>query len=65
MIVALAVATPLWLYIGVLLARDADRHGAHGGLVGAAFVLVFPLGVWLWLQARASGRERDGEATHL
>lgn len=61
-LLALTVAVPTWLYVAALLARDADRRGANGGLVGAAFVLVWPIGFLLWLRARVSGGDRDGKA---
>lgn len=43
---------PAWLYTATLAARDADRRGANGGLVGAAWVLLWPIGVVLWIMAR-------------
>lgn len=58
-LILVALGIPAWLMLGVWIARDADRHGAHGGTVGAAFVLLWPLGVLLWLHARSTGHHED------
>lgn len=55
-IVALVVG---WMFFALLIARDTDRHGGNGGLTGAAFVLMWPLGILLWLRSRATSRESE------
>lgn len=47
-----AVGIPLWLFTATAAARDVDRRGGNGRLVGVALVVVLPLGVVLWLAER-------------
>jgi len=43
-----------WMLLGTAAARDADARGQEGRWVGVAWVLCFPLGVALWLNAADS-----------
>lgn len=47
-----AAAIPVWLLLGTWAARDADARGGRGRWVGVAWVLCFPVGVLLWMNAR-------------
>ena len=57
MLLVASCAVVAWMLLGTAAARDADARGQEGRWVGVAWVLCFPLGVALWLNARRFPRQ--------
>lgn len=52
------VAGAVWLIGAPYVARDADARGHDGRLIGLAWLLIWPVGLVLWLSTLRSPRAR-------
>ena len=61
LVLAVAALVVGWARLVTVAARQVDARGRNGGIVGAALLLCFPIGILLWLRALRSQPSNIGE----